>query len=345
MGEATKICFVWPGDPINRIFRGLKDLKPDRIIVLVEDADEKWREFQMAQLDVLKLKLGEMYADSIEVVKEESFNEDLKDIDHYGGIVRSMFRTLRQVQKNLADEDVELVWEVTGAPLGVILFIPVIASLAASERCQVVVQHVQRADSNDPILHASSTGAYYKKHKRDLHGAADKPLSEWRRKESEDPGSEIRRIRFPRLDFDLLATTDEADARRRVFAVLPASNEPQISTREILARLKDDDAAWETIERRAFAAKASRARKSGARVSPEDVRRSIDIWLSITLNRFVEIGLAESSKPDRYLHARRSYCGDIFAPTIQDMLGDAANVDAGKDVPDDEGAEPSSVTS
>src|ERR1051325_11589640 len=118
MGEATKICFVWPGDPINRSFRGLKDLKPDRMIVLVEDADEKWREFQMAQLDVLKLKIGEMYADSIEVVKEESFNEDLKDIDHYGGIVRSMFRTLRQVKKKLADEGIETARVGTGAPRG-----------------------------------------------------------------------------------------------------------------------------------------------------------------------------------------------------------------------------------
>lgn len=331
MAITRRFCFVWVGDPIGRIYRGLAEARPDKIFVLLERRSKAWSDFQLEKVENLRARLGGALAASMEVVEDE-YEETAEggEAHYYGRIISSMFEKIRTIESEIGRlyDRAEVIWDITGAPHGIVLFLPIIASLGSSERCDVVIQYVRRLDENDPIYHAPESSRYFAEHKEERERAAQRSLASWRQMESDDPGSNIRRIRFPRFDLDLLdERSRQARAKRVLFHALPSSYDRIASTREIKRAIRQDTSTWALIldaaaERRGAA--GGRGPDVGGTERTEEkedrLERSVDIWISTTIGSFVRSGLAEMERLGRYITARRTYCGDLFVTTVHDMM-------------------------
>lgn len=331
-----KVCICWPGDPVGRIATGLGELGPHEVLVPLEARSPEWEEFQRQQSEQLKNEMGRVYTDRFKIEPVNPYSEEDQDVAHYGGMIAWMVQKVRslvaeKIEKEHFDE-VEITWDVTGAPESYVLLIPLIAAVAGSlsprrtrrgqdhqDRLRVRVQYVQRGESNPPIAHAPMDHPFRLAHgheedKRDLAGMS---LADWRKRESKDRGSRVRLVDYPRFRLDLLEDTAGARAKRQLFLKLPPHSKDMIKSSEILKRVKGDAVAWKELENRYRTAQAKQTKAD--KRPPADRERGVAIWLSTSVAAFVEAGLVESERRGRPLYARRSFAGDLLVKSIENL--------------------------
>jgi hypothetical protein len=301
------ILFLWMGDPWGRLFKAIKDTRPNETFVIIESRDAKWKEFQEEGMRKLKKRLGEPYADSIHEIK---FDQDVEEKEFLGGVIAKLCEIVRKIKDSY--ERTEILWDVTGAPVNVMLMVPLVASFLSSENCDVAAQYVSGKETNDPILHAPKSSEYAKKHAMDLNGISQKPLIDYNERRAEDPGESIHVINFPSFRFDLFGESLESLAQQILFLKLPDNKSQMLKTDTIRNTF--------TLEENQVLAKAAKIRQEKAKKTNMDIDHSIGIWVSTTIQKFGETKLVEHERVSIYIRARRSYCGDFFVPAVKDLL-------------------------
>jgi len=295
------------GDPWGRLFKAVKETKPDQIYIIIESKDPKWKEFQEEGMRVLQKRLGETYAGSLQEIK---FEENVEEKEFLGRIIAELCKTAREIRYSF--EQSEILWDITGAPLNVSLMVPLVAALLSSDNCDIAAQYVTRKATNDPVLHAPESSEYRKNHINDLDGVSQKSLAHFREREAKDPGESIHVIRFPRFEFDLFEESIEALAQQILFLKIPENKSVMKSTEQIKQEFSEEE--------KQILTKAAIGRKQRAKKSKMDTDHSINIWVSTTILKFGKFRLVEHDRLGLHIYARRTYCGDFFVPAVKDLM-------------------------
>jgi hypothetical protein len=309
MRKKNRVLFLWMGDPWGRLFKAVKEAKPDKIYVVIESRDPKWKEYQEEGMQKLKKRLGETYVDSIKQIK---FEENVEEKEFLGRIIAKLCQLVREIKESF--ELSEVLWDITGAPVNVKLMVPLVAALLSSERCELAAQYVKGKEINDPILHAPESSDYRKKHVNDLEGISQKSLAYFREREAKDLGESIHIFNFPRFKFDLFEESTEALAQQILFLKIPESKSDMKSTEVIKQEFSQRE--------KKVLVKAAMERKQKAKKNKMDTEHSINIWVSTTIQKFGKTGLVEHNRPGRHIYAKRTYCGDFFVPAVKDLMNE-----------------------
>ena len=326
--QTTSVLFLWIGDAKNRHLKSVKTVRPDYLYFVSESKDNHWREYHDEIADWLQSQLGVLY--DAQTLKRIVIERGSDPSNYNANIIAEISKYLKELHGK--HDQLEVTWDVTGAPNGAQQILSFVASLLSNSTTTMYIQTIQRASVNDPIFHAPLGSKYYKKHHKEQNGFADKSLAEWRKKESEDKGGEARRILCPILGFALLNDCSECDelikrlSEQLMFINIPSSSDKPISTSDLLKRMiecnTDDEKRRSGEEIIHEAAIHRRKTKNKNKPSFEELLHSIKIWISTNLGELRDLGLVETYRIQKELMVVKTAAGDMFTPAVSNLYND-----------------------